>query len=73
MVQQIKECKKLIPYLKDIIEDEGITVGISEKIGCGNIAIIKVDEYYAGLHIATPPKAVDFLVAVDCECDSLYL
>ena len=40
MVQQIKECKELIPYLKDIIENEGIKVGISEKIGCGSIAII---------------------------------
>ncbi len=73
MIQQIKECKELIPYLKDIIEDEGITVGISEKIGCGSIAIIKVDEYYAGLHIATPPKAVDFLVTVDCECASFVM
>ncbi len=73
MVQQIKECKELIPYLKDIIEDEGIKVGISEKIGCGSIAIIKVDEYYAGLHIATPPKAVDFLVTVDCECASFVM
>lgn len=73
MVQQIKECKELIPYLKDIIEDEGIEVGISEKIGCGSIAIIKVDEYYAGLHITTPPKAVDFLAVVDCECASFAM
>lgn len=73
MVQQIKNCKALIPYLKDIIEDEGIVVGISEQISPGKIAIIKVDEYYAGLHIASPPKAVDFLVAVDCECGSFVM
>lgn len=73
MVQQINNCRELIPYLKDIIEDEGITVGISENIGCGNIAIVKVDEYYSGLHIATPPKAIDFLVVVDCECASFVM
>lgn len=35
-----------------------------------DFAAIKVDDYYAGLKMATPPKAVDFVVVVDCQCDS---
>ena len=27
MIQKIKNCKELIPYLKNTIEDEGIKVG----------------------------------------------
>lgn len=30
---------------------------------------IKIDDYYKGLHEKVIPKAVDFIVAVDCECD----
>ena len=75
MIHEIKVCKDLIPYLKNNIEDEKIEVGIDEKIDLKDIAIIKVDEYYNGLHLAMPPKSIDFLVIVDCECSwyNLYL
>ena len=73
MIQQIKSCRQLIPYLKEIIEDEGIGVGISEQLGWDHIAIIKVDEYYHGLHLANIPKAIDHLVVVDCECSSYVM
>lgn len=73
MIQMIKECKKLIPYLKLVIEDEGIQVGIDEAIDLNKLAIIKVDDFYSGLHLAFPPKAIDFLVVVDCECNSYVM
>ena len=34
---------------------------------------IKVDDYYASLHQKVIPKASDFVVAVDCECDNYVL
>lgn len=75
MIQKIKNCKELIPYLKDFIEDEGIRVEIDSSIDKRELAIIKVDEYYNGLHLARPPKSIDYAVVVDCECKSyaLYL
>ena len=73
MIHEIKGCKALIPYLKESIEDEGIKIGIDEKLGAEQLAIIKVDEYYSGLHLGYPPKSIDFVVVVDCECDSYVL
>lgn len=73
MVQEIKSCKELIPYLKNLIEDEGIEVGIEQSLEDKQIAIIKVDEYYNDLHLALPPKSIDFAVVVDCECLSYVL
>lgn len=37
------------------------------------MAAVKVDDYYAGLRLAAPPKAIDFLVVVDCECDAFVM
>lgn len=73
MIHQIKSCRQLIPYLKEIIEDEGIEIGISELLEWEHIAIIKVDEYYRGLRLANIPKAIDHLVVVDCECSSYVM
>lgn len=75
MIQKIKNCKELIPYLKKVIEDEGIEVGIDEKIIPERLAIVKVDDYYNGLHMRFPPKSIDFCVVVDCTCSwyVLYL
>ncbi len=75
MIQKIKNCKELIPYLKKIIADEGIEVGIEECLLPEKIAIIKVDDYYNNLHLSFPPKSIDFVIVVDCECDwyVLYL
>lgn len=73
MIQEIKGNKQLLDYLKDTIEDEGISVEIADNITEDKIVIIKVDEYYNNLHLATPPKAIDFLVLVDCECDAYVM
>lgn len=75
MVQKIKNCKELIPYLKDVIEDEGIKVEIDNRIMREKLAIIKIDEYYNNLRMGYPPKSIDFGVVVDCTCSwyILYL
>lgn len=75
MIQKIKNCKELIPYLQEKIEDEGIGVGIDADLKAEELAIIKVDDFYNSLHLKEPPKSIDFCVAVDCECDwyILYL
>lgn len=73
MIQQIKSCRELIPYLKQKIEDEGIEVAVSNQLSPEKLAIIKIDDYYAGLHLAVIPKAIDYLVIVDCECESFAL
>ncbi len=42
MVQVIKNCRDLIPYLKTKIEDEGIEVGIDENLMPEELAIIRI-------------------------------
>lgn len=73
MIQQIKSCKQLKPYLKEVIEDEKLEVEISKQLDLAKLVIIKVDDYYAGLHLAVIPKAIDYLVVVDCECDAFVM
>ncbi len=73
MIQKIKSCKELNPHLKETIEDEGIEIDIEKSLNQEKIAIIKVDEYYNDLHLASPPKSIDFAVVVDCECAAYVL
>ena len=73
MIQEIKSCKELIPYLRDRIEDENLEVEIEDNLREEQYAIIKVDDFYNSLHIASPPKSIDFVVTVDCECFSYVL
>lgn len=64
MIQKIKNCKELIPYLKNTIEDEGIKVGIDESLIPENLVIIKTDDYYNNLHLSFPPKSIDYVVVM---------
>lgn len=73
MIQQIKGNSCLKPYLCKKIEDEGIFVEIDGQLREEQYGIIKVDDYYRGLHLKITPKAIDFLVAVDCECNAFVL
>lgn len=75
MVDMIKKDARLAPYLKNTLEDAGIEVKIAPTLQEDEYAAIKVDDYYAGLKMATPPKAVDYVVVVDCQCDwfSMYI
>lgn len=69
MVNMIKREAQLAPYLKNSLEDAGIEVRLDTSLSDRDYAAIKVDEYYSGLRMAITPKAVDFLVVVDCQCD----
>ncbi len=75
MIQRIEKEKKLKKVLSRTIEDEGIKIEVDSKLRFSEYVGIKVDDYYNGLHDAAPPKSVDFVVAVDCECDwyTLYI
>lgn len=73
MVNMIKQEARLARHLKNTLEDAGIEVGIDTTLTPEDFAAIKIDEYYAGLRMATPPKAVDFVVVVDCQCESFSM
>ncbi|MCL2253541.1 MAG: hypothetical protein FWC09_03780 [Lachnospiraceae bacterium] len=73
MIQMIKTNKKLVPHLSEIIEDEGIYVDISNKIKDDEIVIIKVDDYYKSLKQNHGLKSVDFIVVVDCACNTFAM
>lgn len=72
MIQKIKEEKTLKPYVRYIIEDAGIEVGVDSKLTEDEYIGVKVDDYYNDLP-ENPPKSVDYVVAVDCSCDAYVL
>lgn len=65
MISRIQNEPKLKSCIRYEIEDEGIEVGVDEKLTHSEYAGVKVDDYYNELHDATPPKATDYVVAVD--------
>lgn len=73
MIQQIKTDLTLIPYLVNKLEDAGLEVGISPNVSTDDYAAIKVDDYYNGLRINPTPKSIDFLIVVDCECNTYVM
>ena len=75
MVDTIKRDTNLAPYLHTVIHDAGITVGIDPTLQPDDYVAIKVDDYYNSQHLSTTPKAVDFVVVVDCKCswNAMYM
>ena len=75
MIQTIKKEGKLKKYLYHEIEDAGISVSVDARLSEDEYIGIKIDDYYMGLRQKITPKAVDFIVTVDCECDwyTLYI
>lgn len=76
MIKQIIEEKRLHPYTTHVLEDSGIEVMVAPNLAEEDFIGIKVDDYYMGLKLGKDtPKAVDFIVSVDCQCDwySLYI
>lgn len=69
MIQMIENEEKLRNCLYRQIEDAGIGVNVDPLLAETKYVGIKIDDYYKGLHEKVIPKAVDFIVAVDCECD----
>ncbi len=68
MIQMIEEETKLKKYLQRNIEDAGVSINTDSKLLPSEYIGIKVDDYYRGQHRKVTPKAVDFIVSVDCSC-----
>jgi hypothetical protein len=77
LIGQIIQDQSLVPYLRILIEDEGINVTVDPTLEPEKDYIaIKVDAYYSDLRLGgLTPKSVDFVVVVDGECDcyALYI
>ena len=74
MIQQINQTDGLKKYITHEIEDAGLAVAVDSKLNLDEYIGIKVDDYYMGLHLrGETPKAVDFIVTVDCQCDAYCL
>lgn len=74
MIQTIKKNRKLANYTGHQLEDAGIEVEVDKSLSQEEYIGIKVDNYYMGLRLGgETPKAVDFIVAVDCQCNSYVL
>lgn len=74
MIQQINSTNELKNCLTHKIADAGLEVAVDPLLSEPEFVGIKVDDYYMGLHLGgETPKAVDFIVAVDCQCDAYVL
>lgn len=74
MIQAIANNSKLKKFTGHVIEDAGISVGIEPGLTTADYIGVKVDEYYMSLKLGgETPKAVDFIVAVDCQCSAYVL
>ena len=70
MVHMIKTDAHLVPYLREQIEDAGLSVDIDPSLTNDDFATIKVDDYYAQFKNELTPKIVDYVVVVDCQCSA---
>ncbi|MCH5248856.1 MAG: hypothetical protein J1E98_02935 [Lachnospiraceae bacterium] len=73
MLQMIREDTRLREYCHHEISDAGVKVNVDERLRADEYIGIKVDDCYAGLRGGMSPKSVDFIVVVDCECNSYVL
>ena len=74
MIKTIRNNGKLNKYIKDTIEDAGIEVKVAPELCTEQYVGIKVDDYYNDQHLdGETPKSVDYIVPVDCECNSYVL
>lgn len=73
MIQMIESEHRLKNCLHKEIEDAGIKIEVDPMLAKSKYVGIKVDDYYNGLRKKIIPKAVDFIVSVDCECSWFVL
>ena len=70
MIQTIEADRRLNKYLHRVIEDAGIEARVDESLTEEEYVGIKIDDYYMGQRLGgETPKAVDFIVTVDCGVD----
>lgn len=74
MINKITNNAKLKKYTTHKIEDSGIEVKVDTELNDDQYIGIKIDDYYMGLNLqGLTPKAVDYIVVVDCTCDNYVL
>lgn len=76
MIRKIETNRNLKNYIHREIEDAGVRVGVDTSLAREEFVGVKVDDYYMGQRLGgETPKAVDFVVAVDCGFDwyNLYI
>lgn len=74
MIQQINQTCSLKEYITHEIEDAGLAIEVDSKLTSDEYIGIKIDDYYGGLKLrGETPKAVDFIVSVDCQCNAYCL
>lgn len=73
MINLITNDKVLKYFLHYNIEDAGVSVKVNEKLSTKEYVGIKVDDYYNSLKLERTPKSVDFIITVDCRCNSYLL
>ncbi|WP_026499075.1 hypothetical protein [Butyrivibrio sp. WCD2001] len=74
MIKRIENDKILSSYATRTIEDEGISAEVSPKLSKDQYIGVKVDDYFNNKKSNEPcPKSVDFVVSVDCSCDTYVL
>lgn len=74
MIKQIENERRLEGYTTRRIEDAGLKVAVDPLLEAEEYIGIKVDDYYNGLKLmGETPKAVDYVISVDCSCDDYIL
>ena len=74
MIQTIAQHSKLSRFTSHKIEDAGIGVDVENRLTQKEYIGVKVDDYYMSLKLrGETPKAVDFIVTVDCQCNAYVL
>ena len=74
MIKTICNTKALKDFLYWDFEDAGVRIDVDQKLEKDEYVGIKVDDYYHRKNAVKPiPKAVDFLISVDCSSDAYVL
>ena len=73
MINIIQTKKELKKHLCHSFSDSGISVDVDSKLTTAEYIGVKVDDYYNNLLPMMAPKSVDFIVAVDCNCNAYAL
>ena len=73
MIRSILNEKELQDFTCHQFSDAGITVEVNNHLSTTQYIGVKVDDYYNKNFPMQAPKAVDFIVSVDCTCQAYVL
>ena len=73
MIDRIQSDKNLVEYCTRTIADAGVEIKVDPTLNENSYIGVKIDDYYSELKEINQPKAVDFVIAVDCRCSAYNL